>query len=42
MPNMVSYTVREPMGVVAAITPGMRHWCCWLKLLPALAAATRW
>lgn len=38
-PNLVSYTVREPMGVVAAITPWnaplvLLGW----KLLPALAA----
>ena len=38
-PNMVSYTVREPIGVVAAITPWnaplvLLGW----KLLPALAA----
>jgi aldehyde dehydrogenase (NAD+) len=38
-PNMVSYTVREPMGVIAAITPWnaplvLLGW----KLLPALAA----
>jgi acyl-CoA reductase-like NAD-dependent aldehyde dehydrogenase len=39
MPGMVSYTLREPLGVVAAITPwntplGLLGW----KLLPALAA----
>jgi aldehyde dehydrogenase (NAD+) len=39
VPNMISYTVREPIGVVAAITPWnaplvLLGW----KLLPALAA----
>ena len=39
IPNMISYTVREPIGVVAAITPWnaplvLLGW----KLLPALAA----
>jgi acyl-CoA reductase-like NAD-dependent aldehyde dehydrogenase len=39
LPNMVSYTVREPIGVVAAITPwnsplGLLGW----KFFPALAA----
>jgi aldehyde dehydrogenase (NAD+) len=39
LPNMVSYTLREPIGVVAAITPwnsplGLLAW----KLFPALAA----
>lgn len=39
LPNMVSYTVREPIGVVAAITPwnsplALLSW----KLFPALAA----
>jgi aldehyde dehydrogenase (NAD+) len=39
VPNFVGYTVREPIGVVAAITPwntplGLLGW----KLLPALAA----
>jgi (Z)-2-((N-methylformamido)methylene)-5-hydroxybutyrolactone dehydrogenase len=39
LPNMVSYTLREPIGVVAAITPwnsplGLLGW----KLFPALAA----
>ncbi|MET0921010.1 MAG: aldehyde dehydrogenase [Acidimicrobiia bacterium] len=39
LPGMVSYTLREPLGVVAAITPwntplGLLGW----KLLPALAA----
>jgi acyl-CoA reductase-like NAD-dependent aldehyde dehydrogenase len=39
MPNMLTYTVREPLGVVAAITPWnaplvLLGW----KLLPALAA----
>ena len=39
IPNFIAYTVREPLGVIAAITPwntplGLLAW----KLLPALAA----
>ena len=39
VPNMVSYTLREPIGVVAAITPWNTPLVLLgLKLLPALAA----
>ena len=39
VPNMTSYTLREPMGVVAAITPWNTPLVLLgLKLLPALAA----